>query len=116
SLTATVTSSATVSGSVTFSEGDTVLGTADIGSDGTATLNLSEVTLSAGAHTITAAYGGSATLLTSTTTFTLTVAEATTSVVASDVPAPEGSTSSVAVTVTSSATAKPGGTVQVLDA
>ena len=103
SLTATVTANPDVTGTVTFSDGATTLGQADVGSDGTATLALPEVTLDAGTHTITAAYGGSDTVTTSTTTFTLTVSKAPTTVVASDVVAPAGSTPSVAVTVTSSA-------------
>ncbi len=78
SLTATVTASVAVDGSVTFSEGDTTLGQADVGSDGTATLALPTVTLSAGAHTITATYNGSDALLGSTTTFTFTVSKADT--------------------------------------
>jgi hypothetical protein len=116
SLTATVTASFDVNGTVTFSEGVVPLGQANVGSDGTATLALAEVTLGAGPHTITAAYGGNVTLDPSSTTFTLTVAKAGTTVVASNVVAFQGTTPSVAVTVTSSATAKPGGSVEVRDA
>ncbi|MFL6061070.1 MAG: Ig-like domain repeat protein, partial [Marmoricola sp.] len=116
SLTATVTSSGTVTGSVTFSEGAATIGQAAVGSGGTATLALTEVTLGAGTHTITATYGGTAALATSSTTFTLSVAKAATTLTSSNVIAPEGSVTSVPATVSSSATAKPDGTVEARDA
>jgi 5'-nucleotidase len=84
SLTATVTAGVPVDGTVTFSEGDTTLGQADVGADGTATLALPVVTLAAGTHTITATYGGSTGLRGSTTTFTLTVGKAELVVTADD--------------------------------
>jgi 5'-nucleotidase len=115
SLSVTVDASVPVSGTVTFSEGSTTLGQADVGADGTATLALSEVTLAAGAHTITTSYGGNEQLSTSSTTFTLTVAKASTTVVAGDVTAARGSSPEVAVTVTSDG-GVPSGTVRVLDA
>jgi len=115
SLTATVSASVAVSVTVTFSEGSTTLGQASVGSGGAATLALATVTLTAGTHTITAAYGGNGQLLASSTTFTLTVAKAATTVVANDVTAPQGSTPSVPVTVTSPG-GIPGGTVRVLNA
>jgi hypothetical protein len=114
-VTASVSGAANPGGAVTFSEGATTLGQANVGSDSTATLALPEVTLGAGTHTITAAYGGSGTLDASSTTFTLTVAKAATSVVASNASGTEGSSVSVPVTVTSSATGKPTGTVTVLN-
>lgn len=59
-LTATVTSTASPAptGSVTFSEGTLVLGTASLNTSGQATLTTSFPTL--GSHTVTAAYGGDA--------------------------------------------------------
>ncbi|RNL80182.1 Ig-like domain repeat protein [Nocardioides marmorisolisilvae] len=115
SLTATVSGATEPGGTVTFSEGSTTLGTADVASDGTATLHLDEVTLDAGAHTITADYGDSDALNDSSTTFTLTVAKATTSVDADDLSSDLGVPAQLPVTVTSPATAKPGGTVTVFD-
>ncbi len=59
----TLTTSLTVSGSVTFADGGTVLGTATV-SNGTATLQLpasaGQAFLTVGTHTITATYGGDA--------------------------------------------------------
>ncbi|MFL6159948.1 MAG: beta strand repeat-containing protein, partial [Marmoricola sp.] len=115
SLTATVSAAVPASGKVTFSEGSTTLGQADVGTGGSATLALPSVTSAAGTHTITASYGGSSQLLTSSTTFTLTVAKATTTVVAGDVTAAKGSTPDVAVTITSPG-GIPGGTVRILSA
>jgi 5'-nucleotidase len=102
-------------GTMTFSEGDDVLGTADVGADGTATLDLTEVTLGAGDHTITAELSDSDAFNDgASTTFTLTVAKAPTTVVSDDASVAEGSDATIPVTVTSSATAQPDGTVQVL--
>ncbi|MFT4264052.1 MAG: Ig-like domain repeat protein [Nocardioides sp.] len=99
------------SGSVTFSEGSTTIGTATIGSGGVATLSLPEVTLGAGTHTIKATYAGNALLGGSETTFGLTVAKAATNVGASDASVAQGSTASITANVASGATAKPDGTV-----
>ena len=68
-LTATVASAnagttGTPTGTVTFMEGTTTLGTGTLGANGTATLTTS--TLAAGGHTITAVYGGDTTFATST--------------------------------------------------
>ena len=61
-FTATVTpgsgTTGTPTGTVTFGEGTTVLGTATLGTNGTATFSIA--TLAVGSHTITAAYGGDA--------------------------------------------------------
>lgn len=73
SIQAKVSGSSTPTGTVEFKDGSTVLGTAPVGDDGVATLSLASVTLSAGAHTITATYGGDSTFDTSSTTFTLNV-------------------------------------------
>jgi predicted extracellular nuclease len=55
-LTATVTGTSQPTGTVTFKEGDTVLGTAPVSPNGTASLTLS--TLAAGKHAVVAVYGG----------------------------------------------------------
>ena len=60
------TGSGVPTGTVTFSEGSTTLGTAALDSTGTATLNIS--TLSVGSDTITASYGGDASYAGSSTT------------------------------------------------
>src|SRR5205807_2251281 len=60
------------SGSVTFQEGSTSLGTATVDATGSAQLTLS--TLAAGSHSITATYGGDANFTTSTSSgLTVTV-------------------------------------------
>ncbi len=68
-LNATVTpnsGTALASGTVTFSEGQTVLATSPLDSTGKATFNTAK--LAVGSHSITAAYGGSSTFSTSTST------------------------------------------------
>jgi hypothetical protein len=66
-LNAAVASSKTgLTGSVTFQEGSTILGSSPVNSGGVATLSLSNLT--AGTHTITAVYGGDSTHATSTST------------------------------------------------
>jgi hypothetical protein len=59
---------------VTFKDGDTVLGTATVGADGTATYQWTPN--AAGARTITADYSGHGTTNASTTTAQVTVADA----------------------------------------
>jgi hypothetical protein len=114
SLTASVSGATDPGGQVTFSEGSTTIGSADVASDGTATLPLTQVTLGAGSHTITASFAGSAALNDSSTTFTLTVAKASTTVVAGDASGNVGATASVPVNVTSPGAAVPDGTVTIL--
>ncbi|WP_027346658.1 ExeM/NucH family extracellular endonuclease [Hamadaea tsunoensis] len=63
-LTAHVAAAVAATGSVTFSDGSTVLGTAPVAADGSATLTTSA--LAAGEHAVTAAFGGSADLKPST--------------------------------------------------
>jgi large repetitive protein len=72
-LTAIVTPSnpAVVTGSVTFSDGVTVLGTPSVNTNGIASLTTSS--LSAGGHTITAAYGGDENFNASSSSLTQTV-------------------------------------------
>jgi hypothetical protein len=63
-LSATVSGTPTPSGTVTFEEGTTVLGTSAVNSSGVATLTTS--TLAAGTHTLTAAFNGSTNFAAST--------------------------------------------------
>jgi 2',3'-cyclic-nucleotide 2'-phosphodiesterase (5'-nucleotidase family)/predicted extracellular nuclease len=110
SLTATVSAAASPDGDVTYSEGSTVLGTAPVAPDGTATLSLTAVTLGVGQHTITAAFANSTQLNDASTTFTLTVATATPTITAPDVTVPVGTTGTASVTVTATGVT-PTGTV-----
>lgn len=59
SATVAVTAAGTPSGSVTFSDGSTSLGTQTLSAQGTASLSIA--TLAAGTHAVTARYGGDAT-------------------------------------------------------
>jgi Bacterial Ig-like domain (group 3)/Beta-propeller repeat len=116
-FTATVTpnagSTGTPTGTVTFEEGATVLGTAPLGSDGTATC--STATLAVGSHSITAAYSGDATFATSsgTTVQAVNQAESATTLAASPNTATAGQTVTLTATVTPDArsTETPTGTV-----
>ncbi|RMI27684.1 Ig-like domain-containing protein [Nocardia stercoris] len=74
-LTATV-APANAGGTVSFSDGSTVLGTGTVDNTGKATFSWTPT--AAGSHSITANYGGSAAAATATTTGTVTVAPATT--------------------------------------
>ncbi|RMI27627.1 Ig-like domain-containing protein [Nocardia stercoris] len=74
-LTATV-APANAGGTVSFSDGTTVLGTGAVDKTGKATFSWTPTV--AGSHSITANYGGSATAAAATTTGTVTVAPATT--------------------------------------
>lgn len=91
-LTATVTGNgATSTGTVTFKDGATTLGTGSLSAGGVATFSLS--TLAIGTHTLTATYGGDTNDATSTSTpLTLTVSQATTTttVIANNNPATAG--------------------------
>ncbi len=80
----------TPSGTVTFYDGTTSIGTGTLNGTGTATLNIS--TLDASSHSITATYGGDTNFLTSTT------ATATTQAVAA-----MGTTTTLAIAPTTSA-------------
>ena len=117
-FTATVTpnagSTGTPTGTVTFDEGTTVLGTALLGADGTASFSLA--TLAVGSHTITADYSGDANFAggSGTTTEAISQAGTATSLAAS----PSTSTAGQAVTFTAtvtSATGTPTGTVTFED-
>lgn len=100
-LTAVVTPS-TASGSVTFQDGSIALGTGNL-SNGTATLPVT--TLSGGVHSLTAAYGGDANSLASTSAaFTLTVnpASTTTTLTSSANPSMYGQSVTLTASVTPS--------------
>jgi hypothetical protein len=93
-FTATIVSShgGSVSGTVTFKDGSTTLGTGTVNSSNKATYTTSA--LSAGSHTITASYGGSSSDLASSGTITQTVNKAatTTTLVSSLNPSTAGNT------------------------
>ena len=75
-FTATVTGTGgTPTGTVTFKEGTTVLGTSPLNPSGIATFN--KEGLSVGAHSITAAYGGDATFDVSSTSLNQTISQKT---------------------------------------
>ena len=103
-LKATVASggSPVVAGSVQFSDGGTDLGApVPVGADGTATLTTSD--LSVGSHPITATYGGTADLATSSGSVTQVVnkAETTTELTSSKNPSQVGDAVTFTATVTS---------------
>ncbi len=114
-FTATVTSTGTPTGTVTFSDGSTGLGTGTLAA-GKATLTTS--TLALGTHPITAVYGGSSTITGSTSnTVNQVVANiATTTVVTSSAnPSGPGQAVTFTATVTAASGATPAGTVTFRD-
>jgi Bacterial Ig-like domain (group 3)/FG-GAP-like repeat len=121
-LTATVTSTTagTITGTVTFLDGGTSIGTGSVGAGGVATLVTS--TLSAGAHAITASYGGDANFAASVTASDVTVEinaagkAATTATVASSLnPSTAGANVTFTATVTSATAGTITGTVTFFD-
>ena len=109
-LTATVTSGAT--GTVTFHEGATALGTADLNGSGIATFTTSS--LAVGTHSITAQYGGDTNYNSSTSTAVSQVVNKASSTVAlASLPNP--STFGASVTLTATVTAGATGTVTFED-
>ena len=96
----------TPTGTVTFEEGATVLGTATLGTSGTATFSIA--TLGVGSHTITAVYGGDANFATSSgiTPEAVSQAGSTTTLAAS----PNAVTVGQAVTLTATVTTAAGST------
>jgi hypothetical protein len=116
-FTATVTSGATgtPTGTVTFNEGTTTLGTGALNASGTAAFNTSA--LAGGAHSITAVYGGDANFATSTSAaLTQTVSAASTTTAVTALPNPSVFRSSVTFTATVTSTAgTPAGTVTFKD-
>jgi hypothetical protein len=116
-FTATVTSSGgTPSGTVTFLDGTTTLGTGSLNSGGTATYSTSALT--ARSHSITAVYAGSTNFSGSTSTALTQIVGAlsptSTSVASSLNPSTFGASVTFTATVTSSA-GTPGGTVTFMD-
>ncbi len=115
-FTASVTSSATgtPTGTVTFMDGTTVLGTGTLDSGGSATLTTSA--LPAGTNSITALYSGDANFLPSTSPSLKENVLATTTTTLSPVSATTYGTSvTLSATVTSSASGTPTGAVTFLD-
>ncbi len=107
------------SGTVTFMEGQTVLGTGTLG-DGSASIDLS--TLAVGAHAIVAVYGGDDNYAGSDSSaipFSQTVSQAATSATVSSVPNPSVSGQAViltaAISVQSPGAGTPTGTVSFFD-
>jgi VCBS repeat-containing protein len=117
-LTATVTGSPTKpTGTVTFKDGSTVLGTATLNSSGVATLSVS---LMAGSHPLTAVYGGDTTFAGSTSTaLTQTVNQAKTQVAITSSANPsvygQTVTFTATVTVSSPGSGTPTGTMTFYD-
>ncbi len=115
-LTATVTAqTGTPAGSVAFFDGATNIGTAVLGTNGTASLTIS--TIAAGTHSFTAQYVASGTFLGSSSTaasLTLTAVSTTTILSASASSVPAGQPVTLTATV-SSGSGTPSGTVMFLD-
>ncbi len=109
--------SGTPTGTVTFKDGNTKLGTAKVNGSGTATLNAKA--LSTGAHTITASYGGDKNFAAGSSTLAQTVDQAATNTTLTAKPSPSSFGQSVTFTVTVSSVApgcgKPTGIVTFLD-
>jgi hypothetical protein len=103
------------SGTVTFHDGATLLGTATVSAAGIATLNNS--TLNVGPHNITATYGGNTNYVGSASTLLLeTIVSATTSTVLTSSATPSVAGSPISLTVTVTGTGGiPTGTVTVTD-
>ena len=121
-LSATVTSSTagSITGTVTFLDGSTSIGTGNVGAGGVATLQTS--TLSVATHSITAKYGGDANFATSSSTAVSLVinpaasqAPTSTALSASPNPAASGATVTLTATVTSTTAGTITGTVTFLD-
>lgn len=119
-LTATVTPAAGAmpTGTVSFRNGGTVLGTAPVGANGMATFTTSS--LPVGADSIAAFYGGSTNFASSDSSaapvkVTITQAGSTTSLVASPANAAVGSSVTLTATVNSTTSQTPTGTVTFTD-
>ncbi len=90
--------SAVPTGTVTFSDGQTVLGTAPVSTVGSASFSTSS--LAAGTHTITASYGGDANFSRSSASVTETITVLATTLSLSASPNPAGSGQPVTLTAT----------------
>jgi hypothetical protein len=109
-LTATVTGSGTPTGTVTFKEGTTVLGSDAVGGDGKATLQKSDLTV--GSHDVIASYGGDGSFAGSdSATATQVVDKASSSTSLTSGPSPAKFGQDVTLTATVSGTGTPTGTV-----
>jgi len=110
------TSGSTPTGTVTFKDGATILGSAGLSTAGVA--SYMATTLSVGSHTITAVYNGSSTDLTSTSAAITEVVTATTTTtkVTSDLnPAPFGSNILLNATISAATGATPSGNITFKD-
>ena len=102
-------------GSVTFTDGQTVLGSASLSPNGLATLSTSNLT--PGSHTVTASYGGDASYLASSAQITQNINKAFPSMALNGSPSPSNAGQNVTFTVTlgaqpgQQALGTPGGTV-----
>jgi MYXO-CTERM domain-containing protein len=108
-------SAGTPSGTVTFKDGATILGTGTLGAGGIATF--ATTTLTVGAHSITAAYGGSASYDVSTSatlTQNVNAAAATVALKAAPSPATYGGAVTLTATLTG-ANGTPTGTIAFTD-
>jgi hypothetical protein len=119
-LVATVSASGTgsLSGTVNFMNGSTVLGSGSANSSGVATLSIAS--LPAGTYSLTARYGGNSSFLASTSaaasvTVTASTAATITSLVASPNPVTVGQTLNLVATVSASGTASLSGTVSFMN-
>ena len=116
-LTATVTGSGgTPTGTVTFNDGNSALGSASLDSSGKAIL--STAALSAASHQLTATYGGDSIYSASTSTalsYLVNKAGTTTSLSSSSLTINQGQSVTFTATVSSSTTGTPTGTVTFLD-
>ena len=119
-LVATVATSgaASLSGTVNFLNGSTVLGSASVNATGVATLSISAPP--AGIYSLTAHYMGNSTFLTSTSpaasvTVTASIATTTIKLVASPNPVTEGQALVLTATVSETGTASPTGTVSFMN-
>lgn len=119
-FTATVTAHAPAAGvptgSVTFKDGATTIGTGTL--DGSGHASMSTATLSVGSHSIAAVYGGDANFTTSSSSplpYTVNKATTTTSLTSSVNPSVFGQSVKFTATVTAPAPAQQTGTVTFLD-
>ncbi len=114
----TIGTGAAVTGTVTFKEGSTVLGTGTIDGSGNATLTTS--TLTVGTHSIVATYAGNTTFSTSTSavisiTVKAAIAASSAALTASATTVTAGQGITFTLKVTSTATGTPTGTVSFKD-
>ncbi|GAB4004938.1 ExeM/NucH family extracellular endonuclease [Nocardioides ultimimeridianus] len=91
----------TPTGTVTLTSGDVQLGSAPVGSDGTATVPIAarSLAVSGTPYPVTVSYGGDATYAVTTGTASLTVSPATATVTGADVTQESGQTATMQVTV-----------------